>query len=274
MIKYTATNTGMLARVKNIKTGEKFYISTAIDPYGVYETAVFKAPNVFIAIFKPFTSMSIFVVNSTTLEAAKKKHIRTAELFEQLNPKELIRQYEKVGSIGMQNFLEKKNGITISSTQNFDKPTKQAQLLHSLLLDLKSRLTTEIAASISRDFNVSLHEATDKISVFITGLSIHMIHGFIANDPLIGKEVSEKFLKNIGKSTEDINFIHKKYGSTDTDSKSEFKKDLNEYIGVPSDDPRSEFYYLRIKTACTTAIETTIKKIDSVKLKNGAWDLN
>ena len=75
---------------------------------GVFETMVVKAPNSFIAALKFILSRAVFVVNSSTLQEAQQSHVRTAELFEQLNPKELIKKYRIEGRIGMQLFVSEK----------------------------------------------------------------------------------------------------------------------------------------------------------------------
>ena len=112
MIKYRSapkeSNPYLVAMVENLETKEKFSVSTIRNPYGVFETVVVKAPNFFIAALKFFLSRSIFVVNSSTPQEAQQSHIRTAELFEQLNPKELIKKYKIEGRIGMQLFVSEK----------------------------------------------------------------------------------------------------------------------------------------------------------------------
>jgi len=109
MIKYSSSPTSLIARVENIKTKERFSVSTARNPYGVYETAVFRAPNQLIATLNAFTGKAIFVVNSSTLQQAKQSHIRTAELFEQLNPKDMIRKYKIEGRKGAQLFITRED---------------------------------------------------------------------------------------------------------------------------------------------------------------------
>lgn len=103
-IKYSSASTGMLARVKNIKTKEKFVISTARNQYGIYETVVFKASFLLMMMLKPFISKPLFAINSSTAKDAEKNHIRTAELFEQLDPKDMIRKYKTEGKVGAQLF--------------------------------------------------------------------------------------------------------------------------------------------------------------------------
>lgn len=112
MIKYSSapkrSNPYLVAKVENLKTNEKFSVSTIRNPYGVFETMVVKAPNSFIAALKFILSRAVFVVNSSTLQEAQQSHVRTAELFEQLNPKELIKKYRIEGRIGMQLFVSEK----------------------------------------------------------------------------------------------------------------------------------------------------------------------
>lgn len=112
MIKYSSTPKGfnpcLVAKVENLKTKEKFLVSTIRNPYGVFETVGVKAPNFFITALKFFLSRPIFVVNSSTPQETQQSHIRTAELFEQSNPKELIKKYKIEGRIGMQLFVSEK----------------------------------------------------------------------------------------------------------------------------------------------------------------------
>ena len=63
---------------------------------------------VVITALKFFLSRPIFVVNSSTPQETQQSHIRTAELFEQSNPKELIKKYKIEGRIGMQLFVSEK----------------------------------------------------------------------------------------------------------------------------------------------------------------------
>lgn len=109
MIKYSSVPKGsnpcLAAMVENIKTKEKFAVSTIYNPYGVYKTTVCRAPNLWIAGLKAFLSRFIFVVNAPTLQEVQQNHNRTAELFEQLNSKDLIRKYKTEGRIGMQLFV-------------------------------------------------------------------------------------------------------------------------------------------------------------------------
>ena len=108
MIKYNASSTGLFAKVENIKTKENFVVSTARNPYGVYETAVFRATNFLTALTNAFTAKPVFLANSPTLQQAEQNHITTAELFEQLDPKDMIRQYEREGSVGTQLLMSRK----------------------------------------------------------------------------------------------------------------------------------------------------------------------
>ena len=92
MIEYNPDSSKLSAKVKNKKTGGHFTVSTVKNPLGVYETAVFETNKSFflniMSGFKP-----LYVVNAPSFEEGQKNHIRTAELFEQLNPKDLIRKY-------------------------------------------------------------------------------------------------------------------------------------------------------------------------------------
>jgi len=105
MIQNKTGPTGLSAKVENIKTSEKFIVSTAINPSGIYETMVIRASDMEAYIINPFTIKPLFVVNSSTLQQAEQSHIRTAELFEQLDPEELIRKYKIVGTDGVGQFI-------------------------------------------------------------------------------------------------------------------------------------------------------------------------
>ena len=100
-----SNNPNLVAWVENIKTKERFMVSTIKNPYGVYETMVVRAPNAFIASLKCFFFRFVFVINSPSLQEASNAHIRTAELFEQLNPRDLIKKYKTRGKVGMQFFV-------------------------------------------------------------------------------------------------------------------------------------------------------------------------
>ena len=104
MIKYEPGHIGLIAKVENIKTREKFVVSTVRNPYGIYETAV-KTSSSIIATLGFSASNTVFVVNSSTQEESQRNHIRTAELFEQLNPEDLIKKYKIEGEIGSQLFM-------------------------------------------------------------------------------------------------------------------------------------------------------------------------
>lgn len=115
MIKYSSadseSNPYWTAIVQNIKTKENFAVSTIRNLCDVYETTVVRAPNLWIAGLKAFLSKIVFIVNSSTLEQARQAHIRTAELFEQLNPKELIREYKTKGRVGLQFFVSEEDKL-------------------------------------------------------------------------------------------------------------------------------------------------------------------
>lgn len=107
MIKPLKAAFGLLTKVVNIKTKNNFIVSTVQNPSGVYETAVFKAPNLFIlSIIANFIKPE-FIVNSGNYEDAALKHTQICQLFEQLNPRELIRSYEENGTIGGIHLLSK-----------------------------------------------------------------------------------------------------------------------------------------------------------------------
>jgi hypothetical protein len=61
-----------------------------------------------MGVINAFTGRALFIVNSSTTQQAEQSHIRTAELFEQLDPKDMIRKYKKEGRIGAQLFMSNK----------------------------------------------------------------------------------------------------------------------------------------------------------------------
>ena len=98
MIQNSSSPTGFSAKVENIKTGEKFIVSTALNSLGIYETMVIRASDMEAYMINPFTIKPLFLVNSSNLQQAEQSHIRTAELFEQFDPERLIKKYEMVGT--------------------------------------------------------------------------------------------------------------------------------------------------------------------------------
>ena len=153
-----------------------------------------------------------------------------------------------------------------------DRLTKQAHLLHALLFEDKNRLCEQIAKSISKNFDVPLDEAMDKCSVFITGLSAHMLHSMIIEKMKDGEILAQKFLDNIGKSDSDSGKIHDTFGDLKTDTQNKFKEILEDYLGIQTNADLSDYYYMRIKSACESTLEMVDKQTDKIELKNGSWD--
>ena len=58
-------------------------------------------------IFRSYFKRLVFGANSRTFEEAEKKHIQVVELFEQLDPKDLIREYKVKGEIDGTYLLDK-----------------------------------------------------------------------------------------------------------------------------------------------------------------------
>lgn len=153
-----------------------------------------------------------------------------------------------------------------------DKLTKQSHLLHSLLAQFRKDIIEEIAKSISKNFDVPIDEAMDKCSVFITGLLVHTLDLLIIEKMENGKQLAERFLNNIGKSDSDIKKIHETYGDLKTSTKNKFKEILEDYLGVPTEHALSDFYYLRVNSACKSIIQMVNKETDKIELKDGAFN--
>ncbi len=99
MIKPLKAAFGLLTKVVNIRTKDNFIVSTIQNPSGVYETAVFKVPNLFILSLIARFIKPAFIVNSGNCEDAALKHTQVCQLFEQLDSNELIRKYKENGAI-------------------------------------------------------------------------------------------------------------------------------------------------------------------------------
>jgi hypothetical protein len=151
-----------------------------------------------------------------------------------------------------------------------DRLTKQSHLLHSLAQS-KNDIIGRIAESISKNFNVSIEEAMEKCSVLITGLFAHTLHLLIIEKMENGEELAKKFLDDIGRSDSEIKEIHNMYGDV-AKTKSTFKEILEDYLGVPTEHTLSDFYYLRVMSACESIVELVNKETDKIELKDGVFD--
>ncbi len=153
MIKYSHGAAGPVAKVENIKTKEKFTVSTARNPYGIYETVVFRASNSFISVINAFTGKALFIVNSPTLKQAEQNHIRTTELFEQLNPKDMIRKYKIEGRAGAQLLMSNEAEVTAFE----DTVTKSDKLSpENLIRGLKISEEHKLYPSIERHAQIDI----------------------------------------------------------------------------------------------------------------------
>lgn len=102
---------GAVSKVLNECTSQKFVISTARNPYGVWETAVFEANERFL----PLDLMkSLLILNAPNRKQAEEQHIQAAIAFRTKEPSELIRQYEleDVLPLGQLVYSESKEHIT------------------------------------------------------------------------------------------------------------------------------------------------------------------
>lgn len=146
MIQYNSDATGLSANVENIRTKEKFLVSTAQNSLGVYETAVLRSGGLGAMIkniLKP-----LYVVNSSSLSQAKQTHIQTAELFEQLDTKDLIRRYKLIGVGGSQQILSK---VEIK-TEGTDVETKEYVKGDKVIIDGKQYIIDDVTPEdIQRD---------------------------------------------------------------------------------------------------------------------------
>lgn len=161
---------------------------------------------------------------------------------------------------------------SVFAVPDMDKITKQSHLLHSLLAHSRKEIIEEISKSISKNFDVPIDEAMDKCSVLITGLFIHTLHLLIIEEMENGEKLAKKFLNNIGKSDSVIKKIHENYGDLRTNTKDKFKQFLEDYLGVPNNHQLSDFYYLRINSACEAIIEVLKTEADKIELKDGVFN--
>lgn len=154
-----------------------------------------------------------------------------------------------------------------------DHITKKTHLYHSLLSDFRKDISQEIAKSISKNFDVPIDEAVNKCSALVTGFMIHALYSSMIEKPQDGKKLAAMFLTNIGKSENDIQEINNLYGTNKAETKQKFKILLEDYLGVPIKHTLSDFYYLRVDTACESIEEIVEKKSDSITLKDGVLEL-
>ncbi len=108
MIKYSSSLLGLYAEVENIRTEESFRVTSSHAPYGAYETSVFRAADILSSTKDVFAVKPLFIEYSSTLEQARKSHIKTAELFEQLSPEDIIRKHNIEGSAAVQAYRAQK----------------------------------------------------------------------------------------------------------------------------------------------------------------------
>lgn len=153
-----------------------------------------------------------------------------------------------------------------------DKLTKQAHLLHSFVAHSIREKTRRMAEAISEEFAVPIDEAMDKCSVLTTGLLLHIIHLLITEKMESGTIVAKKFLHTVGKSEDDIKYIHKTFGDLKTTTERKFKKQLEDYLSIPTNDLLAHWCFERIRISCESIVETVSKKADKVEVKDGVFD--
>ncbi|MEQ9716561.1 MAG: hypothetical protein ABGF52_13670 [Candidatus Asgardarchaeum sp.] len=108
----------MVSRVLNERTKQKFVISTALNSYGVWETAVFETNETFtpLDLTKP-----LLVVNASNRSQAKEQHKQAAALFRTKEPSMLAKHYhlEKILPLGQLVYSESKENMNLGGiTQN------------------------------------------------------------------------------------------------------------------------------------------------------------
>lgn len=96
---------GAVSRVLNEQTNKKFVISTARNPYRVWETAVFEANEMFLLVD---LNKPLLVLNAGNRDQAEEQHIQAAIAFRTKEPSEVIRQYKLEGvlPLGQQVYSE------------------------------------------------------------------------------------------------------------------------------------------------------------------------
>ncbi|GAI29114.1 unnamed protein product, partial [marine sediment metagenome] len=70
----------------------------------------------------------------------------------------------------------------------------------------------------------------------------------------------------------DIKGIHETFGDLKTNTQNNFKKMLEDYLGISTDADLSDWYYMRIKCVCESIIEIVSKQADKIELRDEAWD--
>ena len=117
---------GAVSKVLNEHTTQKFVISTARNPYGVWETAVFEANEMFLP--SDLTN-PLLVMNAPDREEVEELHIQAAIAFRTKEPSELIRQYELEDAIPLGQLLysESEQNITPDKVKSIESEVPNQQ---------------------------------------------------------------------------------------------------------------------------------------------------
>ena len=102
MAKLEWTGTRAVSRIINETTKCAFIISTGLNPYGIWETAVLEADQLFNPknLFSPF-----FVVNASTREQAEEQHIQIVSDWQSQDITQLSKSYKLVGTLPLGQLL-------------------------------------------------------------------------------------------------------------------------------------------------------------------------
>jgi len=99
-------NMGPFAEVFNKADGKKYFISTARNPYGVWETAVAEGGRLGIPNF----ARPLLVVNTDSKKEARKAHAQIVHIVANRPRREWKKSYSAVGQLpGFQKILEEQN---------------------------------------------------------------------------------------------------------------------------------------------------------------------
>ena len=93
---------GLVARIRNKIDNKRYVVSTAKNPYGVFEIAVFEANFLYFAknLFKP-----ILVLNSNNEGEAQILHQKISHLIETKDPQGLKQDYIKIVKLKFGQFI-------------------------------------------------------------------------------------------------------------------------------------------------------------------------
>jgi hypothetical protein len=105
--------------VKNKHSGQEYYISTAKDGQGMWETAVFEAGVGIVNVFKP-----LLVENDPTEVEAEKTHLEVQKIVTNTPEAEWKETFFRVGRIGFEQKMLKIKTAMLGETDN-SEPEKE-----------------------------------------------------------------------------------------------------------------------------------------------------